>query len=66
MDQRPRCALRTASGLDAIGFKRFDDAVGVEILHAHAEMVDAAGTRRGIGAATATAEHEELDPVPDA
>src|SRR5204862_7933143 len=48
--------------LDAVALERPDDLVGVEILEAHAEVVDARLARGRAGAPAAAArEHEDLD-----
>jgi len=59
--------LRVSSWFDAVTFEGFDDGIRTEIIHAHAEVIDAGRTRRGLrGASTAaTGEHEELNAGTD-
>src|SRR6266850_1767389 len=56
-------ALRISSWLDAVAFERLDDFFRIEIVHAHAKVIDAGGPGRSAGrsSATATAKDQELD-----
>src|SRR6185436_907710 len=62
-DQGTRRALRGASRSDAVTFERLDNGVRIEIIHAHAEMVDAGAARSGVRAA---GEHKKLNAITQA
>src|SRR5262245_25388992 len=65
MNQGSGSALCIASWLDTVTLERFDHRIGIEVVHIHTEVVDAAARRRIRGGAStsATAEHDELDAV---
>src|SRR5438552_4147330 len=64
MNQRSGIALRVAAQLEAVAFQILDDGIGIEILHAHAQMINtAARCGRRAASAAASAEHEKLDTV---
>src|SRR5215831_15782142 len=70
MHERP-CrgrALRLSTRLDAVALERLDNTLGIEIVHAHAQVVDACRSWRCVGAAATTApgEHDELAAPADA
>src|SRR5215813_2225989 len=70
MNQGFGSALCIASWLDAVTLERFDHGIGIEVVHVHTEVVDAAARHRSRGGASISAsatgpaaEHDELDAV---